>query len=158
LTALWDFDKFNACPGRPGSILPAPCSLSGQGASTGPRSSWAIRSRNDSLPVQTGRSWKGSVGKNGLGSYFVADTVQTKITDAQMTKVNGRYMIATEYRFCQLGRLVPVQVQFRDPSERGDPIKGEGGQNKEIRAEDPSFLRVGECGEDRRDKVDPSGN
>ena len=33
-----------------------------------------------------------------LYSYFVADTVQTKITDAQMTKVDGRYMIATEYR------------------------------------------------------------
>jgi hypothetical protein len=33
-----------------------------------------------------------------LYSYFVADTVRTKITDAQMTKVDGRYMIATEYR------------------------------------------------------------
>ncbi len=33
-----------------------------------------------------------------LYSYFVADTVQTRITDAQMTKVDGRFMIATEYR------------------------------------------------------------
>ena len=33
-----------------------------------------------------------------LYSFFVADTVQTKITDAQMTKVDGRFMIATEYR------------------------------------------------------------
>ena len=33
-----------------------------------------------------------------LYSYFVADTVQTRITDAQMTRVDGRYMIATEYR------------------------------------------------------------
>jgi hypothetical protein len=33
-----------------------------------------------------------------LYSYFVADTVQTTITDAQMTMVDGRYMIATEYR------------------------------------------------------------
>ena len=33
-----------------------------------------------------------------LYSYFVADTVQTRITDAQMTKVDGRYMIATDYR------------------------------------------------------------
>ena len=33
-----------------------------------------------------------------LYSFFVADTVQTRITDAQMTKVDGRYMIATEYR------------------------------------------------------------
>jgi hypothetical protein len=33
-----------------------------------------------------------------LYSFFVADTIQTKITDAQMTKVDGRFMIATEYR------------------------------------------------------------
>jgi uncharacterized protein DUF1523 len=33
-----------------------------------------------------------------LYSYFVSDTVITKITDAQMTKVDGRFMIATEYR------------------------------------------------------------
>lgn len=33
-----------------------------------------------------------------LYSYFGADTVLTKITDAQMTKVDGRFMIATEYR------------------------------------------------------------
>ena len=33
-----------------------------------------------------------------LYSYLVADTVQTRITDAQMTKVDGRYMIATEFR------------------------------------------------------------
>lgn len=31
-------------------------------------------------------------------SYFVADTIQTKVTDAQMTKVDGRFMIATEDR------------------------------------------------------------
>lgn len=33
-----------------------------------------------------------------LYGYFIADTVQTRITDAQMTKVDGRFMIATEYR------------------------------------------------------------
>jgi hypothetical protein len=33
-----------------------------------------------------------------LYSYFIADAVQTRITDAQMTKVDGRFMIATEYR------------------------------------------------------------
>jgi hypothetical protein len=33
-----------------------------------------------------------------LYSYFVADTIETKITDAQMTKVDGRFMIATEER------------------------------------------------------------
>ena len=33
-----------------------------------------------------------------LYSYFIADTIQTRITDAQMTKVDGRFMIASEYR------------------------------------------------------------
>jgi len=33
-----------------------------------------------------------------LYSYFIADSVVTKITDAQMTKVDGRFMLATEYR------------------------------------------------------------
>jgi hypothetical protein len=33
-----------------------------------------------------------------LYSYFIADTVQTRITDAQMTQVDGRFMIASEYR------------------------------------------------------------
>ena len=33
-----------------------------------------------------------------LYSYFVADTVMTRITDAQMTKVDNMFMIATEER------------------------------------------------------------
>lgn len=33
-----------------------------------------------------------------LYSYFVADTIMTRITDAQMTKVDDRFMIATEER------------------------------------------------------------
>jgi hypothetical protein len=33
-----------------------------------------------------------------LYSYFVSDTIVTRITDAQMTKVDGRFMIATEAR------------------------------------------------------------
>lgn len=33
-----------------------------------------------------------------LYSFFVSDTIITKITDAQMTKVDGRFMIATEAR------------------------------------------------------------
>ncbi len=35
---------------------------------------------------------------SSLYSYFIADTIQTMITDAQMTKVDGRFMIATEDR------------------------------------------------------------
>ncbi|MEK6743866.1 MAG: DUF1523 family protein [Nitrospirota bacterium] len=34
----------------------------------------------------------------GLYSYFVADTIMTRITDAQMTKVDDMFMIATEER------------------------------------------------------------
>jgi hypothetical protein len=33
-----------------------------------------------------------------LYGYVLADTVMTRITDAQMTQVDQRYMIATEYR------------------------------------------------------------
>ncbi len=33
-----------------------------------------------------------------LYSYFIADTITTRITDAQMTKVDNRFMIATEAR------------------------------------------------------------
>lgn len=33
-----------------------------------------------------------------LYSYFIPDTVRTRITDAQMTKVDGYFMIATESR------------------------------------------------------------
>lgn len=33
-----------------------------------------------------------------LYSYFISDKVRTRITDAQMTKVDGQFMIATEYR------------------------------------------------------------
>jgi hypothetical protein len=33
-----------------------------------------------------------------LYSYFISDTIRTRITDAQMTKVEGYFMIATESR------------------------------------------------------------
>jgi hypothetical protein len=33
-----------------------------------------------------------------LYSYYIPDTVRTRITDAQFTKVAGNFMIATEYR------------------------------------------------------------
>lgn len=33
-----------------------------------------------------------------LYSYFVTDTIVTRITDAQMTMVDGKFMIATEDR------------------------------------------------------------
>jgi len=33
-----------------------------------------------------------------LYSYFIPDTIRTRITDAQLTKVDGYFMIATEIR------------------------------------------------------------
>ena len=33
-----------------------------------------------------------------LYSYFIPDTIRTRITDAQLTKVDGYFMIATDYR------------------------------------------------------------
>jgi hypothetical protein len=33
-----------------------------------------------------------------LYSYYIPDTIRTRITDAQLTKVDGYFMIATEYR------------------------------------------------------------
>lgn len=33
-----------------------------------------------------------------LYSYFISDTIVTRITDAQMAKVDGRFMIATDDR------------------------------------------------------------
>lgn len=33
-----------------------------------------------------------------LYSYFIPDTIRTRITDAQLTKVDGYFMIATEDR------------------------------------------------------------
>ena len=33
-----------------------------------------------------------------LYSYFIPDTIRTRITDAQLTKVDGYFMIATESR------------------------------------------------------------
>ena len=41
-------------------------------------------------------------------SYFWADIIQTKITDDQMVKVDGRFMIATEY-----GPFVNHDVWYR---------------------------------------------
>lgn len=40
------------------------------------------------------------VGALGLAgySYFSTDKVKTKITDAQMTQIDGSFMIATDYR------------------------------------------------------------
>lgn len=49
-----------------------------------------------------------------LYSYFVADTIETRITDAQMMKVDGKFMIATEYR-----PLVNFDARYRFKFDSG---------------------------------------
>jgi len=71
-----------------------------------------------------------------LYSYFVADTVQTRITDAQMTKVDGRYMIATEYR-----PLVNYDAWYRFKFDSGTiqneaiRLRGRGSKSKNTAGE-----------------------
>ena len=50
-----------------------------------------------------------------LWSYFIADTIMTRITDAQMTKTDGRFMIATEDR-----PLVNEDAKYRFKFNSGD--------------------------------------
>ena len=60
-----------------------------------------------------------------LYSYFVADTVVTRITDAQLTKVNGMFMIATEYRpFANYD--VKYRLKFNSGTIQNDAIKLRG--------------------------------
>ena len=58
-------------------------------------------------------------------SYFVADTVVTRITDAQMTKVDGKFMIATEYRpFVNYD--AKYRLKFNSGTVQNDAIKLRG--------------------------------
>ena len=50
-----------------------------------------------------------------LYSYFISDTIRTRITDAQMTKVEGYFMIATESR-----PLVNHDAWYRLKSDSGN--------------------------------------
>ncbi len=60
-----------------------------------------------------------------LYSYFVADTVVTRITDAQMTKVDGRFMIATEYRPF-VNNDARYRLKFNSGTVQNDAIKLRG--------------------------------
>ena len=60
-----------------------------------------------------------------LYSYFVADTVVTTINDAQMTKVNEQFMIATDYRpFVNFD--AKYRLKFDSGSVQNDAIKLRG--------------------------------
>jgi hypothetical protein len=60
-----------------------------------------------------------------LYSYFVADTIVTRITDAQMTKVDGRFMIATEDRPF-VNEDVWYRFKFDSGSVQNDAIRLKG--------------------------------
>ena len=60
-----------------------------------------------------------------LYSYFVADTIQTRITDAQMTKVDGRFMIATEERPF-VNEDVWYRFKFNSGTVQNDAIRLKG--------------------------------
>jgi len=60
-----------------------------------------------------------------LYSYFVADTVMTRITDAQMTKVDGRFMIATEDRPF-VNEDVWYRFKFNSGTVQNDAIRLKG--------------------------------
>jgi hypothetical protein len=60
-----------------------------------------------------------------LYSYFVADTVMTRITDAQMTKVDNRFMIATEDRPF-VNEDVWYRFKFDSGSVQNDAVRLKG--------------------------------
>jgi hypothetical protein len=60
-----------------------------------------------------------------LYSYFIADTIQTRITDAQMTKVDGRFMIATDDR-PYVNEDVWYRLKFDSGTVQNDAIRLRG--------------------------------
>jgi len=60
-----------------------------------------------------------------LYSYFIADNIQTRITDAQMTKVDGRFMIATEDRPF-VNEDVWYRLKFDSGTVQNDAIRLKG--------------------------------
>ena len=84
-----------------------------------------------------------------LYSFFVADTVETKITDAQMTKVDGRYMIATEYRpFVNYDAWYRFKFDSGTIQNEAIRLKGKTVKIKKYGWRIPLFSRVRERGED----------
>jgi hypothetical protein len=57
-----------------------------------------------------------------LYSYFIPDTVRTRITDAQMAKVDGRFMIATAYRLF-VNYDAKYRFKFKSGSIQNEAVK-----------------------------------
>ncbi len=60
-----------------------------------------------------------------LWSYFIPDTIMTRITDAQMTKVDGRFMIATEDRPL-VNEDAKYRLKFNSGTIQNDAIRLRG--------------------------------
>jgi len=60
-----------------------------------------------------------------LYSYFIPDAIMTKITDAQMTKVDGVFMIATEDRPL-VNFDAPYRFKFNSGTIQNDAIRLRG--------------------------------
>ncbi len=93
---------------------------------------------------------------SALYSYFVADTITTRITDAQMTKVDGRFMIATEDRPF-VNEDVWYRFKFNSGSIQNDAIRLKGkavkikkyGWRLPIYSKYENVLKIEEVGEGR---------
>ncbi len=64
-----------------------------------------------------------------LYSYFVSDTVVTRITDAQMAKVEGKFMIATDYKPL-VNFDAPYRFKFDSGNIQNEAIRLRGQQVK----------------------------
>jgi len=64
-----------------------------------------------------------------LYSYFVSDTVVTRITDAQMAMVEGKFMIATEYKPL-VNFDAPYRFKFNSGNIQNEAIRLRGKQVK----------------------------
>ncbi len=60
-----------------------------------------------------------------LYSYFIPDTVETRITDAEMVKVDGRFMIATEER-PYVNEDAKYRFKFNSGNLQNDAIRLKG--------------------------------
>lgn len=60
-----------------------------------------------------------------LYSYFISDTIVTKITDAQMAKVDGRFMIATGERPL-VNHDAAYRFKFNSGTVQNDAIRLKG--------------------------------
>ena len=58
-------------------------------------------------------------------SYFIPDTIRTRITDAQLTKVDGNFMIATEDRPL-VNHDAKYRLKFDSGNVQNDAIRMKG--------------------------------